>query len=109
VLVRPDGSVARHRDERVALTNDGVWFINPGSVGEPRDPDARASYAILEWTETPSVTFHRVAYDAARVAQDNLRRLPPLDTSMHQPGVFARLRAHAHSVAHAAQEFGATP
>lgn len=34
--------------------------INPGSVGQPRDGDCRASYAVIENGE---VTFHRIEYD----------------------------------------------
>lgn len=36
-------------------------IINPGSVGQPRDGDSRASYAILD-TEARTVVFHRVPY-----------------------------------------------
>jgi diadenosine tetraphosphatase ApaH/serine/threonine PP2A family protein phosphatase len=36
-------------------------IINPGSVGQPRDGDARASYALLD-TEGGIVEYHRVAY-----------------------------------------------
>lgn len=41
-------------------------IINPGSVGQPRDGDPRASYAIYD-TEDKSITLHRVAYDVAPV------------------------------------------
>jgi len=46
--------------------------VNPGSVGQPRDGDPRASYAVVE---DGSVVLKRVAYDIERVIQD-LRRLP---------------------------------
>jgi predicted phosphodiesterase len=36
-------------------------LINPGSVGQPRDGDRRASYAILD-TDSQAVTFIRVEY-----------------------------------------------
>ena len=36
--------------------------INPGSVGQPRDGDPRAAYAVLD-TEANTVTLHRVEYD----------------------------------------------
>ena len=36
-------------------------IINPGSVGQPRDADERASYVILD-TEPGVVTFYRVEY-----------------------------------------------
>ena len=47
------------------------WFVNPGSVGQPRDGDPRASYALLQITENeaPRLQFHRVEYDVAK-AQD---------------------------------------
>jgi len=35
---------------------------NPGSIGQPRDGDPRASYLVLDGTE---LVFHRVAYDVA--------------------------------------------
>lgn len=47
-------------------------LVNPGSVGQPRDDDPRASCAILD-TETGSVVHHRVPYDlhgAARAIRD---------------------------------------
>lgn len=36
-----------------------TWIINPGSVGQPRDGDARAAYAV--WTDG-AVTLHHAAY-----------------------------------------------
>ena len=41
---------------------DTKVMINPGSVGQPRDGDPRASYAVLD-TEHGTVDFHRVTYD----------------------------------------------
>lgn len=38
------------------------WLVNPGSVGQPRDRDPRASYAILDLV-TNSVEHRRVGYD----------------------------------------------
>jgi diadenosine tetraphosphatase ApaH/serine/threonine PP2A family protein phosphatase len=38
--------------------------INPGSVGQPRDGDPRAAYALLD-TEALRLDFHRVGYDIA--------------------------------------------
>jgi diadenosine tetraphosphatase ApaH/serine/threonine PP2A family protein phosphatase len=38
------------------------YLINPGSVGQPRDGDSRAAFAIFD-TEAQTVSFHRVAYD----------------------------------------------
>ncbi|MDP3703120.1 MAG: metallophosphoesterase family protein [Candidatus Omnitrophota bacterium] len=38
------------------------YVVNPGSVGQPRDGDPRAGYAILD-TDLTRITFHRVPYD----------------------------------------------
>jgi predicted phosphodiesterase len=45
---------------------DGRYIINPGGVGQPRDGDARAAYAIYD-SQTISVVFQRVCYDIAAV------------------------------------------
>jgi diadenosine tetraphosphatase ApaH/serine/threonine PP2A family protein phosphatase len=52
--------------------------INPGSVGQPRDLDPRASYAILETGDgLPVVEFHRCEYEvAATVAK--IKSIPQL-------------------------------
>ena len=42
------------------LEAGGLRVINPGSVGQPRDGDPRASYAIIE---DGKVHFRKVAYD----------------------------------------------
>jgi len=46
------------------------WVVNPGSVGQPRDRDPRASYAIL-WVEgsRTSLTLRRVKYNVDEVAR----------------------------------------
>jgi diadenosine tetraphosphatase ApaH/serine/threonine PP2A family protein phosphatase len=46
------------------------WFVNVGSVGQPRDSDNRACYAVLEDRQ---VTWHRVPYDFQRTAEKILR------------------------------------
>jgi predicted phosphodiesterase len=40
------------------------YVLNPGSVGQPRDGDWRAAYAVLD-TTTLTLTWHRVPYDIA--------------------------------------------
>lgn len=37
-------------------------LINPGSIGQPRDGDWRAAFAIYD-TEAAEITFHRTPYD----------------------------------------------
>lgn len=49
-----------------------LLIVNPGSVGQPRDGDPRASYAILDFG-AKTVELHRVTYDvdaAALAIQD---------------------------------------
>jgi predicted phosphodiesterase len=38
------------------------WFINPGSVGQPRDGDPRAAWALYE-SESRTIAYHRTEYD----------------------------------------------
>jgi len=40
------------------------YLVNPGSLGQPRDHDPRAAYAIYD-RDAATVTVHRVAYDIA--------------------------------------------
>lgn len=49
-----------HTHIQTLQTQDGITYCNPGSVGQPRDHDPRAAYAILEDGE---ITLGRVAYD----------------------------------------------
>ena len=48
-------------------------LINPGSVGQPRDGDPRASAVVMD-AELLTLTWHRVAYDIA-ATQAAMRRL----------------------------------
>ncbi len=60
------------------LLEEGTqYLINPGSVGQPRDGDWRAAFAIFD-SETKTVSFNRVPYDL-KTAQDRIRaaNLPP--------------------------------
>lgn len=45
-----------------------LLLVNPGSVGQPRDGDPRASYAILDFA-TRVVQLRRVTYDIEEAAQ----------------------------------------
>jgi predicted phosphodiesterase len=47
---------------RQRLHAGGQWLINPGSVGQPRDGDGRAAYALFH-PESREVFYRRVAYD----------------------------------------------
>ncbi len=61
------------------LEFDAKIMANPGSVGQPRDGDPRASYGILEISARTSFEVHRTAYDidaaASKIAKKALPRL----------------------------------
>lgn len=59
------GAGARASSREFVLRPDGRYLINPGSVGQPRDGDWRAAFALYD-TETRRVVFHRVPYDIAQ-------------------------------------------
>jgi len=54
---------------------DGTLILNPGSVGQPRDGDPRASCAIID-TETNKAEILRVDYDQQKMAEDVIEYLP---------------------------------
>jgi putative phosphoesterase len=60
VLVMGHTHVQHHE-----VYDEGV-VLNPGSVGQPRDGDPRAAYAVLD-LDSLSVTERRVPYDIDRV------------------------------------------
>ena len=49
----------------VELDSAGRWLLNPGSVGQPRDGDPRASYLVLD-LDARRATFRRVEYPIGR-------------------------------------------
>jgi predicted phosphodiesterase len=50
--------------ESVIIEPNAKYFINAGSVGQPRDGDPRACYAIYD-IESKIIVFRRVDYDIA--------------------------------------------
>lgn len=59
--------VVAHTHEPMARRVGAVLVVNPGSVGNPRAPDLRASYALIETDGAGivDVRHRRVAYDMA--------------------------------------------
>jgi predicted phosphodiesterase len=52
------------------------WLLNPGSVGQPRDGDARAAYLLLD-LDAKRAEFRRVRYEVAKTqAEIRERGLP---------------------------------
>ena len=56
---------------RLTWVAEGRYLVNVGSVGQPRDGDARAAYGIVD-TEARTVTFVRLNYPVDR-AQERIR------------------------------------
>ncbi len=50
----------------------GRLIINPGSVGQPRDRDPRAAYAVLD-AERQTLYHHRVEYNIRQTAEKMLK------------------------------------
>lgn len=54
------------------LREPATYLVNPGSVGQPRDNDWRAAFAVYD-DKAERITFHRVPYDV-RLAQLRIQR-----------------------------------
>ena len=59
----------------ISLTLDRL-VINPGSVGQPRDDDVRAAYALVD-LQAMTLTYRRIQYDISATQKSmKLARLP---------------------------------
>ncbi len=52
-------------DGELIELGDRRLIMNPGGVGQPRDGDPRAAYAVYD-SEARTIAFHRVGYDIER-------------------------------------------
>jgi predicted phosphodiesterase len=69
-FVRQEGELATGEPRREGAQLDlasGEWLLNPGSVGQPRDGDPRASWLLLD-LDGLTASFRRVDYDVAAAA-----------------------------------------
>ena len=68
-------TIEESRPLSIPLPAGARHLVNPGSVGQPRDGDSRAGFAIAD-TATREVTIHRAAYDIdharARILEEGL-------------------------------------
>ena len=63
--------------DRLEIQRGATYFVNVGSVGQPRDHDPRAGYALYD-IESSEVRLRRVTYDVRRAQEKILRAdLPP--------------------------------
>jgi diadenosine tetraphosphatase ApaH/serine/threonine PP2A family protein phosphatase len=70
-------TVGQPESAALQLKRDARYLINPGSVGQPRDGDWRAAFALYD-TEAQVIHFHRTPYNL-KSAQDRIfeAKLPP--------------------------------
>jgi predicted phosphodiesterase len=69
-FVRHEGELATGEPRREGTQLDvaeGEWLLNPGSVGQPRDGDRRASWLLLD-LDGMAASFQRADYDVAGAA-----------------------------------------
>jgi diadenosine tetraphosphatase ApaH/serine/threonine PP2A family protein phosphatase len=68
VLTKEQFALATATDNRphtISLANSHRYLVNPGSVGQPRDGDPRAAFAVVD-TTARELTIYRVEYPIAR-------------------------------------------
>ncbi|MCG2583163.1 metallophosphoesterase [Massilia sp. TS11] len=64
-------------DESIPLSRQRRWLAIPGAVGQPRDGNPAAAYALFD-TRAYELRFHRVPYEAERAASKiRAAGLPP--------------------------------
>jgi len=56
--------LAHMRRRAMQIERECAYLVNPGSVGQPRDGDPRAAFAIYD-SDAGVVTYRRVDYDVA--------------------------------------------
>ena len=67
-----------HPEFAMSIEANSKYLINPGSVGQPRDGDSRAAYAIVD-LDRKAVTLYRVAYPIEAAQKKILDAgLPPM-------------------------------
>lgn len=83
--------VDRFQSIRIPATPDGLtltvpledgdrYLINPGSVGQPRDHDWRAGFAILD-VDRKEVDFYRTPYNVAQTQAKMEKAMLPIPLS----------------------------
>ncbi len=69
VFTEEDGeAVETENTGTIKIEENKYYLINPGSVGQPRGGDPRASFLVFD-SEACEVEFHRVSYDIEAAAK----------------------------------------
>lgn len=66
--LEPVNSAGHARVLRLKLNPARKYLVNPGSVGQPRDRDRRAAFALYD-SRKQEVRFYRVPYDIKRAQE----------------------------------------
>ncbi len=67
------GKVVKKKYTNLEISLGRKYFINVGSVGQPRDGDPRASYAVYD-VDAKTVELRRIPYDVEKT-QDRIRKV----------------------------------
>jgi predicted phosphodiesterase len=105
VEIRNASEVRLRGRRRLRLRPDRFYFVNPGSVGHPRQEDYRASYLLFE-PATDRVRFRKVRYDRAGV--DAANRALGIETHLGAPVLSFRWHAARASLRRLARRIGMT-
>lgn len=77
IFVSDESKVIYLEDTDVRVDNQRKYLVNVGSVGQPRDGDPRASYAVYDEEEL-TIQIKRVDYDVQKAQEKILKAgLPP--------------------------------
>jgi predicted phosphodiesterase len=76
-FIHYQGGITSDISSELTMSSGKHYLINPGSVGQPRDGDSRASFLVYD-PDNRIVVFFRVAYDI-KTCQEKIMRagLPP--------------------------------
>jgi len=70
--------IFKEKAKKIKISKANRYLVNVGSVGQPRDADARAAYCIFD-TEKKTISIKRVKYDIEKAHDKILAAgLPPV-------------------------------
>jgi len=67
-----NGTIRKEKFKKTKIKKGCRYFINPGSIGQPRDGDPRAAYALYNPAKK-TMTLRRVEYDIETTAEKILQ------------------------------------
>ena len=73
IVFEKQGRVTRSTFTRIRIGLGKKYFINTGSVGQPRDGDPRASYVIYD-VKAKEIELRRLTYDL-KTTQEKIRKV----------------------------------